>query len=60
MEYFRLKKGSQCYSPTTKRSYMSIDFTVFKDTFFLILSGTPASIQDVLPVPKFGGISEFK
>jgi len=39
---------------------MSIDFTVFKDTFFLILSGTPASIQDVLPVPKFGGISEFK
>ena len=51
--YSRLQKGYKCYSPTTKRYYMSADVTFFEDTpFFSPSMNHSPSLQEVLPIPS--------
>ncbi|RZB42128.1 Retrovirus-related Pol polyprotein from transposon RE2 [Glycine soja] len=49
--YSRLQKGYKCYSPSTRRYYMSADVTFFEDTpFFSPSTDHSSSIQNVLPI----------
>ena len=51
--YSRLQKGYKCYSPTTRRYYMSADATFFEDTpFFSPSMDHPSSLQQILPIPS--------
>ena len=50
--YSRLRKGYRCYSPDTRKYYMSADVTFFEETFFFPVSMKDFnSVQQVLPVP---------
>ncbi|RDX85032.1 hypothetical protein CR513_33831, partial [Mucuna pruriens] len=48
--YSRLQKGYKCYSPSTKRHYMSTDVTFFEETMFFTKDDCD-SIQQALPIP---------
>ncbi|RDY13118.1 hypothetical protein CR513_02010, partial [Mucuna pruriens] len=48
--YSRLQKGYKCYSPSTKRHYMSADVTFFEETMFFTKDDCD-SIQQALPIP---------
>ena len=51
--YSRLQKGYKCYSPSTKRYYMSAYVTFFEDTpLFLSSMEDSSSVQQVLPLPS--------
>ena len=51
--YSRLRKGYKCYSPTTRRYYMSVDVTFFEDIpFFSPSVDHTSSLQEVLPIPS--------
>nr|KYP63600.1 Retrovirus-related Pol polyprotein from transposon TNT 1-94 [Cajanus cajan] len=48
--YSRLQKGYKCYSPKTRKFYMSADVTFFEQTpFFYCTTHDSLSIQQVLP-----------
>ncbi|KOM56592.1 hypothetical protein LR48_Vigan10g248400 [Vigna angularis] len=50
--YSRIQKGYRCYSPSTRRYYMSSDVTFFEDTpFFLSSKEYPSSVEEMLPIP---------
>ncbi|BAT73483.1 hypothetical protein VIGAN_01097100, partial [Vigna angularis var. angularis] len=50
--YSRLQKGYQCYSPETKKYYMSVNVTFFEQTPYFFPSVQDISIlQQVLPIP---------
>ncbi|KOM54435.1 hypothetical protein LR48_Vigan10g032700 [Vigna angularis] len=50
--YSRLQKGYKCYSPSTKRYYMSADVTFFEDTpFFPSSMEDRSSVQQMFPLP---------
>ncbi|KAG2406196.1 Retrovirus-related Pol polyprotein from transposon RE1 Retro element 1 [Vigna angularis] len=50
--YSRLQKGYRCYSPSTKRYYMSADVTFFEDTpFFSSSMEDRSSVQQMFPLP---------
>ncbi|RDX77028.1 hypothetical protein CR513_42904, partial [Mucuna pruriens] len=48
--YSRLQKGYRCYSPSTKRHYISADVTFFEETMFFTKDDC-GSIQQALPIP---------
>ncbi|RDX86551.1 hypothetical protein CR513_32098, partial [Mucuna pruriens] len=50
LRYSRLQKGYKCYSPSTKRYYMSIDITFFEETMFFSTKDDFDSIQQALPI----------
>jgi len=51
--YSHLQNGYKCYSPSTRRYYMSVDVTFFEDTpFFSPSMDHSSSIQNVLPIPS--------
>jgi len=54
--YSLLLKGYKCYSPTTRRYYMSVDVTFFKETVFFSKQDDSNSIQQVLPIPCLNAI----
>ena len=50
--YSRLQKGYKCYSPTTRRYYMSADVTFEGTPFFSPSVDHTSSLQEVLPIPS--------
>jgi len=61
--YSRTQKGYQCYSPSTRRFYISADVTFFEDTPFFASPTTTSSTTDVtdsqvIPIPLFHSIFE--
>ena len=61
--YSRTQKGYQCYSPSTRRFYISADVTFFEDTPFFASPTTSSSTTDVtdsqvIPIPLFHPIFE--
>ena len=48
--YSCLQKGHKCYSPTTRRYYMSADVSFFEENMFFSKQESN-SIQQVLPIP---------